>query len=132
MHPLPLEPGPLTHSPTPAGLAISINKHTHVGHGVRLVEDDDLVGWQARATQRRLLADGDGGKGLDLAADHRDAALVRCVQLQHPVLQLLGAKQLPHDGQRARRLAGAGGAVEEQVRQLWARDADKGAVRVRS
>ncbi|KAI3477930.1 hypothetical protein L1887_60159 [Cichorium endivia] len=85
-------------------------------HAVRLVEDDDL---ERRARETFLgIGHRQLGKVLDLFAHHRDAALVRGVELQHTRLHQLGPKQLPRERQDGRRLARAGRTVEEHVGKI--------------
>lgn len=89
-----------------------------VGHGVGLVEDNQLVPrhgcFGAAAHAEDLLG---GGKRLDLLAHHVDAAVVGRVELQHHLPHLGGTVDAPREGQDGRGLARAGRAVEEQVRQ---------------
>ena len=81
------------------------------GHGVCLVENDDLV--PPRREAGHLLV----CKELDGVAHNVDAALVRRVQLQH-ALAVLVAQQRARQSQHARGLAAAGRAGKNQVRHV--------------
>ena len=114
-------------------------------HRVRLVQDEQLVG--RRRVPRRGRPDGGRRKRPNLVPHDADAALVRRVELHDPRLDEVGAGgggggvglvgrgdaraavllsaslrpapiQLARDCQRGGRLAGAGRAVEEEVREL--------------
>lgn len=89
-------------------------------HGVGLVEDDELEGREGGAVARLGPRGEDlsgGGEGLDLLADDVDASVVGCVQLQDHLAHVFDAIYAAGEGEDGGGFAGAGGAVEEEVRQ---------------
>lgn len=86
-------------------------------HGVRLIEDNQLI-------RRHRLGPGLGGgredlpragERLDLLAHDVDAAVVGGVELEHHLPHVLDAVDAPGQCEDGGGLAGAGGAVEEEV-----------------
>lgn len=90
-----------------------------VGHGVCFVEDDELEAGHGGCARRLGAAHAEdllgAGKGLDLLAHHVDAAVVGGVELEDHLPHVGGAVDAPREGEDRRRLARAGGAVEEEV-----------------
>jgi hypothetical protein len=90
------------------------------GHGVRFVEDDELVlrdlggGLLGLAEAEDLLG---GGEGADLLADDVDAAVVGGVQLQDHLAHVLGAVDAAGESEDGGGLARSWWAIEQQVRQ---------------
>ena len=94
-----------------------------VGHGIRLIQDDELVPGRGRGSPRRLGAAAHGedllraGKRLDLFPHHVDATVVGGVEFQHHLPHVGGAVDPPRERQDGRGLARAGGPVEEEMWQ---------------
>ena len=103
-------------------------------HGVGLVQDDQLEAGQARAAaaagpgaRARARAAGRprggredlprAGEGLDLLAHHVDAAVVAGVELEHHLPHVARPVDLARQREDGRRLARAGRAVEEEMRE---------------
>mmetsp|Transcript_11711 Transcript_11711/g.47286 ORF Transcript_11711/g.47286 Transcript_11711/m.47286 type:complete len:411 (-) Transcript_11711:24-1256(-) len=87
-----------------------------LGHGVGLVENDDLER-RRRVARVRLRADRALREGLDLLANHLDAALVRGVHLEHAVAPDVRVVEHARHREDRRRLARARRAIKQQVRQ---------------
>jgi len=86
-----------------------------VGHGICLVQDNQLVARDpalCRCRGEYLLG---GGERLDLLAHYVDAAVVRRVELQHHLPHVFGPVYSPGEGEDRGCLARAGGAVEQKV-----------------
>jgi len=91
-----------------------------VGHGIGLVEDDQLVARKGTGARARPPHAEDllrRGERLDLFAHDVDAAVVRRVQLQNHLPHVIHPVYPPGQREYGRGLAGAGGAIEKQVRQ---------------
>lgn len=90
-----------------------------VGHGVGLVQNDELV--TGHASGARGCADGEdllgGRERLDLLAHHVDTSVVRGVELQHHLPHVVFAIDAPGEGQDGRGLARSRRAVEEEMRE---------------
>lgn len=101
------------------------------GHGVGLVEDDELEGRLCRVTARsRLLGPArlegkylaSAAKGLDLLPHHVDSSIVTRVEFEDHLLHVDGAVYLPCQGEDRRRFARSWGSVEEEVREALLED----------
>lgn len=78
-------------------------------HGISFIQDDEL---------EAFLEDGPGaGKAQDGPSHDIDAAVIRCIQLQHHGAELPLAVELPCASQDGGGLPGAGGAIEQEVGQ---------------
>lgn len=94
---------PLLTTPTSPECILSI-----IGHCVSLIQNDHL---------KSLVEYGPGtSKGHDLSSDNPNAAIVRCIQLQHHGGKLLLGVEGPGTGQDGTRLPSPWRPIEKQVR----------------
>lgn len=85
------------------------------GHGIGLVENDELEASQTRSRSRGTEGEDllGGGKGLDLLAHNVDTTVVGGVQLEHHLAHVGGAIDSSGKGENGGCFTGSGRTVEK-------------------